>query len=297
MAVPPRPYRPLEPADPLDHRQLVVDPFDRRADRVAEIVIVDQRRQRRRPARRLRRGPVLGEAGVGKTALVDVFVERLRGRHDALVGRGQCVVQIGDGEAYLPLLDAFGVLGRGVDGRRVRDVLRTVAPTWLLQLPAVVEPADVEALRVGAVGMSAERMLRERWPALADSRYPALPEELEFVHAEDVLARWPDLPRKERETRLLAELERALAYPKLRQRIPADAASDFVALLRSAAIVAADPGELPRRSADPGDDYLPALAESERAVLVSGDEHLLRLAASMPVRAPRAFLQSLESIG
>lgn len=95
---------------------------------------------------------------------------------------------------------------------------------------------------------------------------------------------------------LLAELERALAYPKLRRRIPADAAADFVALLRSAAIVAADPGDSPRRSADPGDDYLPALAESEHAVLVSGDEHLLRLAANMPVRAPRAFLQSLESI-
>jgi aspartate--ammonia ligase len=59
--------------------------------------------------------------------------------------------------------------------------------------------------RIWAVLREAETMLRVRWPALADPRYPALPEELEFVHAEDVLAQWPDLPRKERETRLLQE--------------------------------------------------------------------------------------------
>ena len=57
--------------------------------------------------------------------------------------------------------------------------------------------------RIWTVLKEAESLLRERWPALADPRYPALPDELEFVHAEDVLAEWPDLPRKERETRLL----------------------------------------------------------------------------------------------
>jgi molybdopterin biosynthesis enzyme len=39
----------------------------------------------------------------------------------------------------------------------------------------------------------AEAFLRERFPGLAEPRYPALPGELEFVHAEDVLAA-PDLP-------------------------------------------------------------------------------------------------------
>jgi aspartate--ammonia ligase len=51
----------------------------------------------------------------------------------------------------------------------------------------------------------AERMLRDRWPALADPRFPELPDELEVISAEDVLAAFPDLPRKERETRLLQE--------------------------------------------------------------------------------------------
>ena len=51
----------------------------------------------------------------------------------------------------------------------------------------------------------AEALLRERWPALADPRYPPLPEELTFIHAEDILDAYPDLPRKQRETAILQE--------------------------------------------------------------------------------------------
>jgi aspartate--ammonia ligase len=49
----------------------------------------------------------------------------------------------------------------------------------------------------------AEAMLLERWPVLA--RHWTLPDELEFVHAEDLLAAYPDLPRKRRETMMLQE--------------------------------------------------------------------------------------------
>ena len=92
---------------------------------------------------------------------------------------------------------------------------------------------------------------------------------------------------------LLTELERALSYSKLRNRIPADEASAFIAVLREGAVVATDPPEPPRRSSDPGDDYLLALAEHERAVLVSGDQHLLALASEFPIRTARAFLDNL----
>ena len=51
----------------------------------------------------------------------------------------------------------------------------------------------------------ADRFLRAGWPALADPRYPELPDELEFVHAEDILAAYPDLPRKQRETAILQD--------------------------------------------------------------------------------------------
>jgi aspartate--ammonia ligase len=51
----------------------------------------------------------------------------------------------------------------------------------------------------------------ERFPALQDPRYPRLPE-LEFIHAEDLLERYPDLPRKAREERLLAEHPAVFIY-------------------------------------------------------------------------------------
>lgn len=92
---------------------------------------------------------------------------------------------------------------------------------------------------------------------------------------------------------LLTELQRALAYPKLRIRISADEAAGFIALLGSGAILAADPGEHSHRSADPGDDYLIALAEQERAVLVSGDQHLLALGDELPIETARAFMEKL----
>jgi hypothetical protein len=93
---------------------------------------------------------------------------------------------------------------------------------------------------------------------------------------------------------LLAEVERALAYPKLRARIPAVDAGEFVALLRHTAVVAADPPAPPRRAADPGDGYLLALAEAESASLVSGDQHVLELADRFPIRAPRALVRELQ---
>jgi putative PIN family toxin of toxin-antitoxin system len=94
---------------------------------------------------------------------------------------------------------------------------------------------------------------------------------------------------------LIAELEHALAYPKLRARISPDEAAGFVKVLRSGAVLAADPAEPERRSADAGDDYLIALAAQERAVLVSGDQHLLALGEELPIETAHAFLDKLAA--
>ncbi|HTS62312.1 MAG TPA: aspartate--ammonia ligase [Candidatus Acidoferrales bacterium] len=51
----------------------------------------------------------------------------------------------------------------------------------------------------------AEEFLQDRFRALKNPRYPNLPKKLTFLHAEDVLDMYPDLPRKQRETRLLQE--------------------------------------------------------------------------------------------
>jgi putative PIN family toxin of toxin-antitoxin system len=90
---------------------------------------------------------------------------------------------------------------------------------------------------------------------------------------------------------LLAELGRALAYRKLRQLIPESDAEAFVAWLSRSAVLVRDPGGPPPiRSVDPGDDHLLSLAADLRAVLVSGDAHLLALAGEFLVQAPPEFL-------
>lgn len=94
---------------------------------------------------------------------------------------------------------------------------------------------------------------------------------------------------------VLAELERALGYPKLRTHIePADA-QELVELLRGGGELITDPDDPPAiRSSDPDDDYLIALAASARAVLVSGDRHLVSLRDRLPVYTAAEFLALLE---
>jgi len=57
--------------------------------------------------------------------------------------------------------------------------------------------------RIWKVITGAERYLHKRFPALKDPRYPPLPEEIRFIHAEEILDMYPDLPRKQRETKLV----------------------------------------------------------------------------------------------
>jgi aspartate--ammonia ligase len=59
--------------------------------------------------------------------------------------------------------------------------------------------------KIWKVIVGAERYVQEMYPELRDPRYPALPGELKFIHAEEILEMYPDLPRKQRETRLVSE--------------------------------------------------------------------------------------------
>ena len=89
---------------------------------------------------------------------------------------------------------------------------------------------------------------------------------------------------------LLADLKRALAYPKLRLRIPESDAIAVLQWLGESGTITDEPlVPPPVRSADPGDDYLIALAASQRAILVSGDNDLLDLADAIPVLSPAQF--------
>ena len=66
--------------------------------------------------------------------------------------------------------------------------------------------------RIWKVLKDAESFVLEEFPKLRDPRYPRLPEEITFMHAEDLLARYPDLPRKQRETRILQEYPALFLY-------------------------------------------------------------------------------------
>jgi uncharacterized protein len=93
---------------------------------------------------------------------------------------------------------------------------------------------------------------------------------------------------------LLDELQRALAYPKLRLHISESDAADLVRWVADNASIAVDPdADPPVHSRDPNDDYLIGLASAHRAALVSGDKDLLALEGEIPVFSPRAFLDLL----
>jgi len=77
---------------------------------------------------------IAGDVGIGKTTLVNAFIEDVRRRMApaVLVARGQCIEQYGPGEPFLPVLEALARLCRA-DGAVAARVRRCVPP-WLLSL-------------------------------------------------------------------------------------------------------------------------------------------------------------------
>ncbi len=60
--------------------------------------------------------------------------------------------------------------------------------------------------KIWTVILGAARHVQEKFPLLATDKYPDFPETLQFFHAEEILDRYPDLPRKQRETRMLQDV-------------------------------------------------------------------------------------------
>ena len=106
---------------------------------------------------------VTGESGIGKTTLVEAFLQEIG--PDICILRGQCLEQYGSGEAYLPILEALSRLRSEHDGHII-EVLRKSAPTWILQIPHLASIGGREALQHEILGITRERMLREIAEAL-----------------------------------------------------------------------------------------------------------------------------------
>ncbi len=66
--------------------------------------------------------------------------------------------------------------------------------------------------RIWSVLVGAEKHVQEMFPQLDTAEYPNLPEELTFLHAEEILDMFPDLPRKQRETRILQQYPAVFIY-------------------------------------------------------------------------------------
>lgn len=103
---------------------------------------------------------VSGDAGMGKTALIDVFTAPLS-TLGLWVGRGQCMEQHTERETFGPVLGLLSALAGGPQGDRVRSELRRCAPSWLLQLPWLLATGEAETLGQKLVGVGPGRMLRE----------------------------------------------------------------------------------------------------------------------------------------
>jgi len=131
---------------------------------------------------------VTGEPGIGKTTLIEAF---LLGVGDWGLGvspsspyakfstpstqppkpspwlaRGQCIDLHGAGEPYMPVLEALSRLRRAPGGDYVVKVLNQYAPTWLVQMPALLTADELATLQLKVQGATRERMLREMAEAL-----------------------------------------------------------------------------------------------------------------------------------
>jgi aspartate--ammonia ligase len=64
--------------------------------------------------------------------------------------------------------------------------------------------------KIWKVIYGAGQMAKENFPELRNSKYPDIPEELKFLHAEEILEMYPDLPRKQRESKVIQEYHNAI---------------------------------------------------------------------------------------
>jgi DNA-binding winged helix-turn-helix (wHTH) protein len=99
---------------------------------------------------------IAGEAGVGKTTLIEHFVAEVG---EMRCVQGQCVEQHGAAEPFMPVLEALTALCRRDPA--LIELIRAIAPSWLVRLPWLSTPAERGALRRELDGLGEARMLRE----------------------------------------------------------------------------------------------------------------------------------------
>lgn len=107
---------------------------------------------------------ITGEQGIGKSTLIDAFIGQATRNALLRIARGQCQEVHGQSEAYMPILEALERLCHEPGNEELIPWLERHAPSWLTQMPSLVDdgdhhPADPRAVPAG-------RMLRELGMAL-----------------------------------------------------------------------------------------------------------------------------------
>ena len=127
---------------------------------------------------------VVGEPGIGKTTLVETFLDGLEVRCN--IGRGRCSERLAGAEPHLPVLEALDELTAA--DPQLADALRATAPTWFQH---VARPPHGRGIAVGAPEVtgtgSPERLMRELTTFLEEaSRRRPIVIVIEDLHWADV---------------------------------------------------------------------------------------------------------------
>jgi DNA-binding winged helix-turn-helix (wHTH) protein len=104
---------------------------------------------------------VSGEPGVGKSTLVDAFIDDASAQSPVWIARCVCFERCAAAEPFQPLLEALGTMCRGSLGNSAFEVLALHAPTVVAQMPALLDGRREDELRRRLAGAAPTRMLRE----------------------------------------------------------------------------------------------------------------------------------------
>ena len=85
---------------------------------------------------------IRGEAGIGKSTLVEHFLAQESVSTIAHIGRGECIERYGTGEAFLPVLDLLSQWLSQDDTQQVTQTLRHYAPSWAHRFPQLRRTSD-----------------------------------------------------------------------------------------------------------------------------------------------------------
>ncbi len=100
---------------------------------------------------------IIGEAGLGKTTLVNECLAAFSERNRACIAVGRCSERLAGSEAYLPILEALADLVK--NDATVAQSLKVLAPVWYRQVAAATDSAPEIAPSSGAAGQ--ERLKRD----------------------------------------------------------------------------------------------------------------------------------------